>query len=298
MRSSFPKSLGDSAAMRVLEVPDDHAAYPQVFRELDNPPERIYTRGTFAIAEPPAVAIVGTRNATPYGIRVARSLATACAQAGICVVSGLARGIDGAAHEAALAVDGRTVAVLGTGPDVPYPPRHRRLQEEIAAKGLLISEFPAGSTGHGGAFPQRNRLIAALARVTVIVEAPEKSGALHTAQFAAELSRTVAIVPNAIDVPSARGSNALLRSMNATPILDAGDLLALFDLEARPAHRPVVNGDAAHVWDAIQLGADSPSAIADRTGLPLPDIQGALGLLEIDGLVYFDAAGRIRSALA
>ena len=286
------------ALMRVVEVPDDHAAYPLVFKELDDPPARIYTRGTFAIAEPPAVAIVGTRNATPYGIRMARSLATACAQAGICVVSGLARGIDGAAHEAALAVDGRTVAVLGTGPDVPYPPRHRRLQEEIAAKGLLISEFPAGSTGHGGAFPQRNRLIAALAQVTVIVEAPEKSGALYTANFAAELARRVAIVPNAVDVPSSRGSNALMRSHNAVPILEPADLLSLFDIAARPRHSPVLNGEAAQVWDAIQLGADTPAAIAARTALALPAIQGALGLLEIDGLVYFDAAGRIRSALA
>jgi DNA processing protein len=294
MRSFSP----ERSSVPVLEIAADDAAYPIAFHELDDPPARVYTRGTFAVAEPPAVAIVGTRNATPYGLRMARSIATACAHAGICVVSGLARGIDGAAHEAALAADGRTVAVLGTGPDVPYPPRHRDLQERIATHGLLISEFAPGSTGHGGAFPQRNRLIAALAQATIIVEAPEKSGALYTATFAAELGRKLAIVPNAVDVPNARGSNALLRSHNAIPILGADDVLALLDIEARPPHRPVVNGDAAHVWDAIQLGADTPAMIAARTGLALAAIQSALGLLEIDGLVHFDAAGRIRSALA
>lgn len=284
--------------MPVLAVTREDPTYPAALLDLPDAPSRLYARGTFAVAAPPAVAIVGTRNATPYGLRVARTLATACARAGICVVSGLARGIDRVAHEAALEVDGRTVAVLGTGPDVYYPPRHRTLQEAIASQGLVLSEFPSGSTGHGGAFPRRNRLIAALAEVTVIVEAPEKSGALHTATFAAGLSRTLAVVPNGIDVPQAQGSNALLRTHDAIPLLGPDDLLALFNLEARPPHLPAVQGEAALVWDAVLSGAGTADGIAVRTGLALPAVQGALGLLEIDGLVHFDAGGRVRSALA
>ena len=280
-----------------MAVRCDDAAFPERLRDAERPPAVIYTRGTFAIANPPAVAIVGTRNATPYGIRMARALSTACASAGVCVVSGLARGIDAAAHEAALAADGRTVAVLGTGPDLFYPPRNRRIQEDIAQKGLLLSEFPPGSTGHAGAFPLRNRLIAALADVTVIVEAPAKSGALYTAEFAAKMNRTVAFVPNAIDVPNAKGSNALYKQYDATPLLDADDLLALLNLDARPPFVPALNGDAASVWDAILRGADSPAVIAEFTSLSLVAVQSALGLLEVDGLLVFDGGGRVRSAL-
>lgn len=285
------------ASTPVMAVRCDDAAYPERLRDAERPPTVIYTRGTFAIANPPAVAIVGTRNATPYGIRMARALSTACASAGVCVVSGLARGIDAAAHEAALVADGRTVAVLGTGPDLFYPPRNRRLQESIAQKGLLLSEFPPGSTGHAGAFPLRNRLIAALADVTVIVEAPEKSGALYTAEFAAKMQRTVAFVPNAIDVPNAKGSNALYNKYDATPLLAADDLLELLKLDARPPYLPALSGDAATVWDAIQRGADSPAVIAELTALPLIAVQSALGLLEVDGLLVFDGGGRVRSTL-
>jgi DNA processing protein len=295
MRSSFPEEARD--APRIVAVPRDAASYPEPFRQLTPAPSVIYTCGTFAVALPPAVAIVGTRRASPYGRRVAHALATTCAHAGVCVVSGLAHGIDGTAHQAALDAGGRTVAVLGTGPDICYPRSHRLLQAQIARDGLLISEFPPGSTGHGGAFPQRNRLIAALASVTVIVEAPEKSGALHTANYAQDLGRTVAVVPNAIDVPSAKGSNALLREAGVYPILDVSDLLALLQLSPAAPCSPVLGGTAAEVWDGLQRGFCTVTELAANTALTLADVQGALGLLEIEGLVQFDAMGQVRPML-
>ena len=276
--------------------PDDHA-YPARLRDLKSPPRRLWVRGTLVIAEPPAVAIVGTRRATPYGERVARAIATACVRAGVCVVSGLARGIDGVAHQAALAAGGRTVAVLGTGIDQYYPRQHRALQDQIARDGLVMSEFGPGETGHGGAFPQRNRLIAALADVTVVVEAPESSGALNTARYARELGRTLAVVPHNIDALNGRGGNALLKSEHAEPILSPDDVLALLRMSASPTVGLALDGDAAICWDALVKGTSDPSAISQLTGLSLRQVSSVLALLEIDGLVTFDVAGQVRPAV-
>lgn len=270
--------------------------YPARLHELHDAPAVIFARGTIAAAEPPAVAIVGTRMASSYGLRVARAIATACARAGATVVSGLARGIDGAAHESALAAGGRTVAVLGTGLDVFYPRSHRSLQENIARDGLLLSELPPGASGHSGTFPRRNRIIAALADVTVVVEAGHKSGALITADQAIELGRIVACVPNAIDVAGAAGSNALLKR-NAEPVLCADDVLALLDLRAAPSALPVLDDDAASCWDAIQHGAPDMAAISQVTRLNVRTVSTALSALELEGLVDIDAEGRVRSTI-
>jgi DNA processing protein len=297
-RSAASGPVDSLAARETVAISREHDLYPSRLLELTQPPAVLYARGTFAIAAPPAVAIVGTRNASLYGVRVATALATACARAGVCVVSGLAKGIDGAAHQAALRAKGRTVAVLGTGPDLYYPRSHVQLQEQIAREGLLLSEHPPGSTGHGGSFPMRNRLIAALANVTVVVEAGERSGALITASQAEMLGRYVGVVPNAIDVAVAIGSNRLLRANHVTPILGADDLLALLEIEPVAPYLPALSGDAANVWDAITHGATDAAAIARRTGLRLADVQGALGLLEIEGLVHFDVSGRVRSAIS
>lgn len=271
--------------------------YPARLNDLHDAPATVYVRGTLVIAEPPTVAIVGTRAATPYGVRMARSIATSCARAGVCVVSGLARGIDAAAHEAALAAGGRTVAVLGTGPDVYYPKQHRVLQERIADEGLVLSELPPGHPGHPGAFPRRNRLIAALADLIVVVEAPRDSGALITAKVADALGREVAVVPNAIDVPQALGSNALLRG-EAHPVLAPDDVLALLGLETSAPVGPALDGDAALCWDALQHGISDAAEMATHTGLAFTTVQGALAMLEIDGLVRWDNTGRVHPMLA
>ncbi len=274
--------------------PDD-AEYPARLLELSDPPMPLYARGVFAAAYPKAVAIVGTRNASTYGLRVARAIATACARAGVSVVSGLALGIDGASHEAALAAGGRTVAVLGTGLDLAYPRSHRSLQERIALEGLLLSELPGASTGHRGSFPKRNRIIAALADVVVVVEAGVESGALITARHAVELNRTVACVPNAIDAPNAAGSNDLLKQ-GAEPILDPADVLSLLDVRATPTPAPRLDGHAAICWDAVQQGATSISAIASSGNISHRLAASAVSALEIEGLLSVDATGTVRAA--
>lgn len=277
------------------ELLREDPAYPARCLELPDPPAVLYARGMPLVADPPAVAIVGTRAATPYGLRVARTIASRCVRAGACVVSGLARGIDGAAHEAALEAGGRTVAVLGTGADLTYPRSHRQLQQRISREGLLLTEHPDGSTGHGGSFPRRNRIIAALADVTVVVEAGIGSGALITADHAVELGRTVACVPNAIDVPQAAGSNALLKQ-GAEPVLTPDDVLALLDLRPLPPHAPALDPESAHCWDAIRGGLDDPARIAVAVERPLPAVLAVLAQLEIDGLISFDAVGRVHPA--
>jgi DNA processing protein len=295
-RESAARSLqaAERAGAHVVAITDTH--YPPRLRELRDAPAVLFARGSLHSAAPPAVAIVGTRTASGYGLRVAKAIATACARAGISVISGLARGIDAAAHEAALAAGGRTVAVLGTGIDIVYPKSHRLLQERIAHEGLVLSEQVPGDAGHAGTFPRRNRLIAALADITVVVEAGEGSGALITADHAVELGRTVACVPNAIDVATARGSNALLKA-HAEPILAPDDVLRLLDMTPAPTHGPALDGVSAQCWDAVQRGAQTPGDVARHTGLSTRDATAVLALLEIDGLLAFDPAGRIRPTL-
>ena len=204
------------------------------------------------------VAIVGTREATPYGIRIAEQLATAAARAGLVVVSGLARGIDAAAHRAALQAGGRTIGVQGTGVDVPYPASHRALHGALAERGTVLSEMEPGTGATPGCFPRRNRLIAALCQVTVVVEAPFKSGAINTATQALELGRTVAAVPGRVDDRTAQGSNQLIRD-GAQVIAEVADLLALFSI-----HPGRAEGQGRVGWsDGV---AESRAKAAHRNG--------------------------------
>jgi DNA processing protein len=289
------RQLGLADAIGAVALRPDDDAYPAALRELPDPPRVLWGRGRLATMAAPAVAIVGTREATPYGLRIATAIAARCARAGIAVISGLARGIDGAAHQAALDAGGRTVGVLGTGVDVVFPRTHRALQERVATEGLLLTELPPGAPGHGGTFPRRNRIIAALASLTVVVEAGERSGALITAGHAADLGRQVAVVPGPIDQPSARGSNALMRS-GAHVLADVDDVLALLSIDASPVASPLLDGDAARCWDAIVAGARQPADIARRVALPVRAVTVALATLELEGLIVTDAVGDVQRA--
>ena len=211
--------------MEVRRVRRRDAAYPALLAAIHDPPPELFLRGSgeTALLERPAVAIVGARACSSYGRSVARSLARETAAAGVAVVSGMARGIDGEAHRGALDAGGVTVAVLGCGVDRDYPAAHADLARRICEQGLVVSEYEPGVEPAPWRFPARNRIIAGLCRATVIVEARERSGALITADFALEEGREVLAVPGEITSALSDGTNALLR-LGATPVTCAGDI--------------------------------------------------------------------------
>ena len=268
--------------------------YPAALADCPHPPRTLWTRGDLTILDRPTVAIVGTRRATAYAERVTRQLATTLARAGACVISGLARGVDASAHRGALEAHGATVAVLGTGLDVCYPKAHASLQRDIAARGLLLSELAPDDAAHRGSFPKRNRIIAALARATIVVEAPVKSGALITAVHALEMGRSVAAVPGPIDVPQAQGSNELLRD-GATALTSMADALALLGLTAPIRLRDIPEGTVERtVWQALAGGGLDLESLAARASLPAHQTLAAVSALELRGLVECALSGEIR----
>lgn len=270
------------------------AAFPAALADCPDPPRRLWARGDLSLLGRPSVAIVGTRRATAYAERVATELARTLARAGACVVSGLARGVDAAAHRGALDVQGATIAVLGTGLDVVYPRSHAGLQRRIGEEGLLLSELAPENAAHGGSFPRRNRIIAALARVTIVVEAGARSGALITASHALELGRTVAAVPGPIDVPQSQGANELLRD-GASVVASMADAVALMGLTAPVRTRDLrVGGPERAIWDALALGAGDLDALCARAGLPVHEGMAAVSALEIRGLIECALTGEIR----
>ncbi len=270
------------------------AEYPIELLDLSTPPDPLYAIGRVSALTKPRVAIVGTRNSTGYGERTARTLTRTLVRAGVSVISGMARGIDAAAHRTAIEEGGNTVAVLGTGIDVPYPVGHRQLHRSIGEHGLLLSENEPGATAHAGAFPKRNRIIAALAPVTIVVEAGFKSGALNTATQALELGRVVAAVPGPIDSPQSQGSNQLLRD-GAVMIASVEDALALLGVSA-PKDRPVPNlpDNERRLWDALEEGWSDVDALAAKAGLGTPECLAAITSLEIMGLIDCSPGGEIR----
>ncbi len=281
--------------MRVQRWTRASLEYPKELNDLAHPPRELYTIGRISALATPRVAIVGTRNSTAYGERITRTLTRALVRGGVSIVSGMARGIDAAAHRTALEQGGNTVAVLGTGIDVPYPVGHRLLHRTIAEHGLVVSENPPGTKAAQGAFPKRNRIIAALAPVTIVVEAGFRSGALNTASQAIELGRVVAAVPGPIDSDQSRGSNQLLRD-GAVLIAAPEDALTLLGVSApRDAPpTPLLPESEQKVWDAIAEGFVETDSLPATTGLTMAECLAAITSLEIIGLVECSLAGEIR----
>jgi DNA processing protein len=279
--------------LRIVAIADE--AYPPRLRDLPRPPKRLWWHGDLDLLSRPVVAIVGTRRATQYGRRMTTEIAGALARAGATVVSGMALGIDAAAHRAALDAGGATVAVLGTGADVAYPRAHVALHAEIAERGAVLSELPPGAHSHGGSFPERNRIIAALASATIVVEAPFDSGALITAERATELGRDVGVVPGPIDSPQSQGANALLRD-GAHPIVAVADALTLVGLAPPgvPSAPRLENDGELRVWRALDDGSATLDELCTRTGLPVAQCLSTVTALELRGLIECALTGTIR----
>jgi DNA processing protein len=277
--------------------------YPRLLLEIPSPPPVLYYQGQVERGEnsgiTPLVGIVGTRSPTAHGRRWTRKISINLIKSGFTVVSGMAAGIDGEAHRACLESGGRTLAVLGTGLNVVYPQSHRQLHAQIQQQGLLLSEYPAGTPPNKGNFPARNRIIAGLSRAILVMEAPEKSGALITAKYANEFGRDVYTLPNSPDVAEARGclrlirqgaeeiiqEDELLEMLGAIPKMDDGKQLSLFDATAPTTSNLDLSPEFVRVLNAIALQPTPLELIVRETGLSVAEVSAILIQLELLDLV-------------
>ncbi len=281
------KELARVQALGLQVLPMDDPQYPARLREIESPPLVLYLSGQLLPQDEWAAAIVGTRRATPYGKAVAAELAGGLAASGVTVVSGLARGIDGIAHQAALEAGGRTLAVLGSGLDHIYPPEHRNLARSIASAGAVLSDYPLGTSPEGGNFPARNRIIAGLSLAVIVVEAGESSGALITADFAAEQGRDVFAVPGRIYDRGSLGTNRLIAA-GAFPVTTVDDVLEVLNLESVAAaapREPSLPKDATErrVLEALSADPVHIDELRERCELPIAELTACLSMLELRG---------------
>jgi DNA processing protein len=279
------------------------SAYPKLLKEINDPPIGLYRKGRYTF-DHPCIAIVGSRRTTLYGQATAKKLGTELARLGFCVVSGLARGIDTAAHEGALSVGGRTAAVLGCGIDIIYPPENLGLYRQIEATGAILSEFPFGRRADRQSFPMRNRVVAGMCEATVVVETDVSGGAMITARFAGEQGRLIFAVPGRIDQATSAGCHQLIRD-GATLLTSVDDLLSELNyldglrpspIPDRPGAPPLaaagLSAEETAVWECFQGGAMlTPDALAAQTGLPADRLSSTLMLLELKRLVAKRADG-------
>ena len=296
------------AELRWLEEPGNHlvtlgdADYPPLLREIADPPVCLYLRGVRGVLAQPQLAIVGSRNPTPGGCLNAEAFAEALTHAGLTVTSGLALGIDGCAHRAALAAGGGTIAVAATGLDRVYPARHRELAHQIAERGALVSEFPLGTPPRREHFPQRNRLISGLSLGVLVVEAALKSGSLITARLAAEQGREVFAIPGSIHSPLTRGCHQLIRQ-GAKLVETAQDILEeLGPLAqaarsggagaARPPTAAALEPSMAGLLEHLGYDPVAPDTLVERSGLTPEAISSMLLQMELRGLIAACPGGK------
>jgi DNA processing protein len=273
----------------------DSPGYPKMLDDLLDAPPVLFLRGDIIAEDEIAVAIVGTRHATAYGMKQAQHFGYALAKAGVTVVSGLARGIDGAAHEGALDGGGRTLAVLGSGLGQMYPSEHKGLAKAIADNGAVISEYAPDAKPRAGMFPQRNRLIAGLSLATLVIEAPDRSGALITARLAGEQNRDVLALPGPVTSRASRGCNQLIRD-GAKLVQTVDDILE----ELGPVRQPVktragyeirngseltLNEVERSVLDAIDVTSTLVDQVIEKSGLPAQRVIAVISVLEMRRLV-------------
>ena len=293
-----PDSASLSAALMWLQGNENHlltladSDYPASLLEISDPPPLLYLKGRRDLLSRVSIAVVGSRNATPAGVANAEAFSKTLSDAGLAIVSGLALGIDAAAHRGGLAGLGSSIAVVGTGLDLVYPARNKPLARELADRGLIISEFSLGTPAHAGNFPRRNRLISGLSRGVVVVEAALASGSLITARQAAEQGREVFAIPGSIHSPVSKGCHQLIKQ-GAKLVDDASDILAELNW-GRTAVNGGITGTASN---SPHIGADDPllnamgydavsiDALAERVNLPTARVISHLAELEIGGII-------------
>jgi len=269
--------------------------YPQMLLQIHDPPPLLYVKGRTDLFNVPALAIVGSRHATPQGAALAESFAATLSDAGLTIVSGLALGIDAAAHRGGLAGRAKSIAVVGTGLDVVYPARNRALAHQLAAAGALISEFPLGTGPLAGNFPRRNRVISGLARGCLVIEAAAQSGSLITARLANEQGREVFAVPGSVHSPLSKGCHQLIKQ-GAKLVETAHDVLEELNLAAPAQPSPVQPPDSdSRVARLLELLGYDPcdiDTLAARSGLAAEVVSALLTQLELDGRIAVMAGGR------
>jgi len=270
----------------VVPLGDPH--YPAALLETADPPLLIYGQGDIGLLQAPSLAVVGSRNPTPQGTESARAFSSQLSHAGLTVVSGMAMGIDGAAHQGGLLGPGRTLAVVGTGLDRVYPRRHLELAHQIATQGLIVSEYSLGTPPLPQNFPQRNRVIAGLSKGTLVIEAALQSGSLITARLAVEAGRDVFAVPGSIHSPQSRGCHVLIKQ-GAKLVDSAQDILEELNLahHGHPMTEPATASDESPdpLLDALGFGPVTLDALVARTGWPASELNARLLDLELTGQV-------------
>lgn len=264
--------------------------YPSRLREIDDAPPLLYVKGAWADVDEWSVAVVGTRRATVYGRMAAQEFSRGLAVNGITVVSGLARGVDTVSHRAALDAGGRTVAVLANGLDTVYPPENRRLAEEIAERGAVLSDYPLGTKPRADFFPRRNRILSGVSLGTLVVEGDHDSGAMITARFAMEQNREVFAVPGSIFSPQSKGPFGLIKD-GATPVANVEGILEALNLSVAGKQldfgraAPPESEDERALMAALSREPQHIDAVVRRSGLAAATVSGTLALLELKGLV-------------
>lgn len=278
------------AAANVRALTWNDADYPAQLKEIDDAPPTLYVRGELSPQDALSVAVVGTRRPTPYGRQAAEEMSYAIAAQGVTVVSGLARGVDGIAHRAALQAGGRTVAVLACGLDMVYPPEHAKLARDITERGALISEQPLGAQPRGDFFPRRNRILSGLSLGVLVIEGDLKSGALITADFANDQGRDVFCLPGSIFSTQSRGTNIKIQRGEAKLVLKVDDILEELNLQAVPQQLemqqliPATDTEA----DLLRHISKEPVHIDEvcrESGLPASTVGSLLAMMELKGLV-------------
>lgn len=288
-------------AADAVRLESGHDRWPAGWREMNDPPQAVYVAGQIESLASPMLGIVGTRAATPRGLAVARGLAASLAALGWTIVSGLARGIDAAAHDGALQAGGRTVAVMGTGIDLTYPAAHHRLRERIQERGCVLTEYEAGQGPRPYHFPQRNRLLAGLVRGLIVIEAPARSGALTTAYLALDYAREVFAVPGPVDLESSRGCHRLLREgahlvegpQDVENLLGAPEPDPAAAPPAAGEHGPEPGSPAAWILERLDLEGVPRDRLRERWPGGEENWQRGLLQLELAGLIRRLPGGRL-----